>query len=66
MLKQTHVKDHDLGNQSISFPTLTLSVGGLQQYDTIPIQVQQTAPAKTVQQRGVVEKQIIPALQICQ
>lgn len=35
--KQTHVKHHDLGNQDISFPTLTLSVGGLYEYDVAPI-----------------------------
>ena len=29
VLKQTYVKDHDLGNLDISFPTLTPSVGGL-------------------------------------
>lgn len=62
MLKETHAKDHDLGNQSISFPTLTLSVGGLSVCDTIPIKVQLIVPGKTAQQRGVVQKQIIAPL----
>lgn len=65
MLKQTHAKDHDLGNQSISFPTLALSVGGLSVCDMIPIKVDLIVPGKTVQ-RGVVQKQIIAPLLICQ